>query len=730
MTGLKLLRITAGSALALALLAPTAALADRRSESEAAFQRGFDRLEKGDVRTARIEAMKALQANPSNPLARILNARVMLEIGNGVAAQTEIEKAVAAGFPRDKTRHLLAHALILQNQLPRALKEADPANIPDQFASYAARIRGRAQVAQQQPERARAEFELAARLAPNSADALIDLARFRMINQDSGGGVAEVDRALQIEPTNIKGLLLKGDMVRASQGLEKSLPLFNQALQVDPNNIEALLERAGTYGDLRREKEARADLQKVLGLIPDHPLALYLSAVLESRAGRYAQAQALMTRTKGVLNTYAPALMLQGMLAYQTGNMQQADEFLAKVVAQVPGSSLARKLYAAVQLRKGDAEGALATLKPVIDAGKPDARTLALVGSAHARLGNYADAQRFLEQASAGAPTETSLKTQLAMTRIAQGDDAGASAMLQQVLRSDKNSLQALMTLTLVNLRSSKFREALAASNQIVTAYPQLPIGFNMRGAAMLGLGDIKAAEANFRTAIAKKPDFAEARRNLAQLLAATNRVPAARKELLTILETNRNDVRAMAALAEISRQSGQTAERINWLRQAAAIDPKGVQPRIALAQAYVQSGQTEKALTEVSALERDFPQNAAVVELAGVTQLASRRTAQAESAFNRLVTLAPNQVGPRILLARTQALQNRPAEARATYQQALTLTGQNLVPVYVDMIALEARNNNMPGALALVQRLRTAYPKLNVADQVTGDIQLNAGNL
>lgn len=718
------------AAATLAVFASTPALADLRTQSGSIVDQGFQRFDKGDVRGARIEAMKALKTNPSNALARVLSARVALEVGNGVAAQTELEKAVAAGFPRDKTHHLMAHALLLQRQFQRSLNEADSAVVPEQFASYAARMRGRVQVALAQPDRAKAEFELANKIAPGDPETLIDLGRFNSMNGQSDAGERLVDQALQLDATNMKALLLKGDLVRARVGLEQSLPFFNRALQVDPNSIEALLERAGTLGDLRREDAARADLKKIQGLVPNHPLGLYLEAVLEARAGKYAVANALMTRTKGVLNSYPPALMLQGMLAYQLNNMQQAEDFLGKVVNQIPQSELARKLYAAVQLRKGDSGGALATLKPILDSGKADARVYALAGSAYARRGDYKTSQEYLEKAASGAPKEASLQTQLAMTRIAQGDDKGASAMLQNVLKTDGKSLQALMMVSLVNLRQAKYKDALATANQIIATYPTLPVGYNMRGAAMLGLGDTKGAEASFREALVKKPGFIEARRNLAQLLLTTGRAAEAKKQLLQVLTTNRNDTRTMATLAEIARAQGNTTERISWLKQASAGAPTNIAPRLSLTQAYIQQGDFPKALTEAAALERDFGDNPQVIELVGITQLTAKQPGKAESSFNRLVSMAPNLPGPRILLARTQAFQGRVEDARATYAQAMTLTGQNLVPVYVDAIALESRSNDLTAAQALIAKLRRAYPKMNIADQVLGDVYLNTGDL
>lgn len=712
------------------VLASAPASADRRTESTGAYERGFQRFERGDVRGARIELLKALQADPNNELARLLQARVMLETGNGIAAQTELEKAIQAGVPRDKTRHLMAHALLLQRQFDRALTEADPAAVPPQFASYAARMRGRAQLALEQPERARVELELATRLAPRSAEALADLARFNKMQGQAAAGEKLIDRALAFEPTNVPALLVKADLVRGRLGPARAMPYYNQALQIDANHIEALLERASTLADMKRTDEARADLAKVQGLAPDHPLALYVEALIEARAGRYAQANALMTRTKGILNRYPPALLLQGMLAYQLNNMQQADEYLGKVVAQVPDNLLARKIYAAVQLRKGDPEGAIEALRPVVSGDRVDARTLALMGSAHAQRGEFNVAQQYLERAARAAPEADSVRTQLAVTRLAQGNAAGASADIAAVLKEDPNSQQALMLSALLNLGQGKHRAALGLTNRLVKAYPNSPIGYNMRGTALLGLNDRKAAEANFRAAIAKKPDFVEARRNLAQLLIATGRVGAGQQELLRILEIDRNNTRAMIGLAQVAAVQGRGDEQLNWLRRAASAEPLALAPRVALMRAYGGLGQSSRALTEARAIERDFAANPRALEAVGQGYMALRRAPDAENAFSRLVSLQPEAAGARVQLARAQAARGRTEAARQTLNQALTFRNQNLLPAYVDLIALESRAKRTPQALALVERLRKAYPRSNVADQMLGDVRLSAGQV
>ncbi len=718
------------TAIALALVAPmaaTPAYADARAESSGAFQKAQALFNKGDFRSARIELLKAIKANPDNAIARLLQARTALELGNGIVAQTELEKAITAGIPREKTQHLMAHAFLLQRQYTRAFEMANEGDIPPQFGAYAARIRGRAMTGLKRPEAAREHFVKAEQLAPRDPETLVDLSRYYIFVAEMPKATELVDRAIDLHPTFAKALLVKGNIERQTKGLAAALPFFNRALESDPNNIEALLERAATLGDLNRDKEARADLKRVTGLVPDHALALYLDAVMETRAGRYEQAQALMTRTKGQLNDYPPALLLQGMIAFQVNNMAQANEYLAKVVAATPRSVIARKLYAAAQLRKGDAQGAIDTLKPLMNTNAMDARTLAMLGSAYARMNDFATSQKYFEQAVTAAPNEGGLRTQLAMSQLAQGDANSAGVELQKALAKDENSLQALMMLALLDLRGNRYDQALATSNKIIKQYPELPMGYNLRGAAALGLNNSKVAEANFRLALQKKPDFQEARRNLAQLMVSSGRNAEARQELLKSLEVNKNDTRAMFGLARLSAAEGKVKEQIAWLKRAAAVSPTLFGPRSELTQVYIQSGMRKEALDEASALIRDFPREPRALELAALINIANGRLDEAEKVYNQLVSLQPTAAGPRLLLARAQEANGKLEDARTTLTRALTMPQAATGPIYVDLISFEGRRGRWDAAQSYAARLR-ALTKTNVADLALGDAYMAAG--
>ena len=351
-----------------------------------------------------------------------------------------------------------------------------------------------------------------------------------------------------------------------------------------------------------------------------------------------------------------------------------------------------------------------------------------MAGQAYARKGDFKTAQGFLCARFEGTAG-------FSAAQDPAGDDPGRHRRqrrrhrqpVAQALKSGGDNGRALATLTLVNLRSNKFKEALDSSNKLIAANPALPIGYNMRGAAELGLQNMKAAEADFRTAAEKDPKFTEARRNLAQVYMAQNRLGDAKAELTKVVSVDAKDTRAMMLLAVIAQRGGNTAERIQWLTQATTVDPNAIGPRMALAQAYVQGGQVNRAVTAARALERDFPTNPAAVEMVGMTSLAARNANDAETSFTRLVSMVPKEAGPRILLARVQAEQKHAADARRTLADAIAnVPKDKLLPVYVDSVRLEQSLGQPADADRMLAKFRAAYPKSNIPDMLVGDYYMS----
>jgi tetratricopeptide (TPR) repeat protein len=360
-----------------------------------AYQRGATALAKGDARTARVELLNALKDNPNDRQARLLQARTYLELGDGVAAQAEAERARALGAPKGATAPLVAHALLLQGQPEAAL-----AAVGEQHGAYAERMRGRALAALGRTDEAGSAFDRAMAMAPKDDDLLTDVARFRRGNGELGGALAAADRAVAANPANGEALVLRGELTRGQYGLRAALPWFDRAIALDDDNVTARLERAATLGDLGAMHAMLAETRKVLARSADHPMAYYLQAMLAARARNFTLARSLYQRTQGRLDGQPAALLLTGAIEFAAGDVREAVDRLGQLVELQPDNIKARRMLAAAQWKSGDAAATVKTLRALADRDDADSYSLSLIGAALAKLGDREGASRYLSRAA------------------------------------------------------------------------------------------------------------------------------------------------------------------------------------------------------------------------------------------------------------------------------------------------------------------------------------------
>jgi Flp pilus assembly protein TadD len=98
-------------------------------------------------------------------------------------------------------------------------------------------------------------------------------------------------------------------------------------------------------------------------------------------------------------------------------------------------------------------------------------------------------------------------------------------------------------------------QEASDVFDRVVSANPKFETGLNNRGFMHLLIGDIPAAEADFRSALDLSPDLEQAQANLASILINTGRGDEARPIVERLIEKHPGNPEYRQALAFIDQQ-------------------------------------------------------------------------------------------------------------------------------------------------------------------------------
>jgi tetratricopeptide (TPR) repeat protein len=100
---------------------------------------------------------------------------------------------------------------------------------------------------------------------------LLRQARHLIQMQNTGEAFNCVEQALQIDPTNIAALILKGQLLGTASRYEEALYVIELVLQLDPNNALVWNTRAALLTNIGQYQTALQAIERSLELDPNNP---------------------------------------------------------------------------------------------------------------------------------------------------------------------------------------------------------------------------------------------------------------------------------------------------------------------------------------------------------------------------------------------------------------------------------------------------------------------------
>ncbi len=629
--------------------------------SRAAMSRGSDLISKGDFRAARVELMNAIKADPSNIAARLAQARVALELGDGATAAEQLARATELGAPPQETAYLLGHVRLTELNYAEALKLADPILAGERHGEYAARVRAAAYAGLGDSYAARAELEAALAHGWTTVEVWTDLARLHMATGNLSAAFSAAGEAVRLAPRNVKALVLAAELDRKRFGLAAAVPWYRKALDVDANSIEALLGLAATLGDAGANREMLDLTRRVLSLDQRNARAWYLQSVMAARAGRFDLARALLNRTSGSLDDEPGAMLLRATMELHDGAHEQAIDRLSDLIELQPANLTARRLLAAAYAKAKDHDNVIVTLRGLAARNDADAYTLTMIGRALEAKGDGAAAAQLLDRASS-----PQLRPSQALVTVPLAKAAADNA-------SNPLNARTAFPLIAAQIGAGQARAALGHAMEIERRNPGVPAAHILVGDVQGMLGDWQAAVLAYKTAA--NLDFSEATAlRFARALVNVGDVQGAAGVIGLYLSQNPQSIPMRLMLADIHMSSGRWQSAIAELeivrartgnRDAALLNN--------LAWASIKAGQSAQALRYARAAYGLMPNNAAV---AGTLGWARHRDGTdrvgAVAMLEKAARLAPLDPSLRFQLAQAYAAAGRKGNARKSASIAL----------------------------------------------------------
>jgi len=197
------------TALALALAASICACGGR--EDPAALMASAKQyMQRRDFSASMIQLKNLLQISPDDAAARYLLGVALLEQGDAVSAQIELDKAVKLGLWSDELQVALARAALARGQADRLLERfgSTPLSAPKANAELRALV-GMAYLERVRLREAARAFEQALELDASNVTAQIGAARVAAARANPAEALSRVERVLGAAPDSVPALLLK-----------------------------------------------------------------------------------------------------------------------------------------------------------------------------------------------------------------------------------------------------------------------------------------------------------------------------------------------------------------------------------------------------------------------------------------------------------------------------------------------------------------------------------------
>ena len=246
--------------------------------------------------------------------------------------------------------------------------------------------------------------------------------------QSSGNTSAVLDR--------LRGLALynTGQMSAAEHA-------FAAAIAADPNDMEAKELRGLALVRLGRSADAIPLLEAAAShsgpafkhkADPNYALAL---CYMDTR--RFDDARHAFAAQFGVPQDSAAAYLVTARMLLRREVLPAARQFVLKALELDPNLPMGHELAGEIALAQGQLQEAIAQFETERKANPLDAASYDRLGDAYAREGDYAEAQRVLQQAVLLEPYSTGPFILLGKTLLKMGDTPGAAMYLQHAAQMD-----------------------------------------------------------------------------------------------------------------------------------------------------------------------------------------------------------------------------------------------------------------------------------------------------
>lgn len=702
------------------------AACDAWVSAQTRVERAQKQLDKANYRAAMTDLKTALEAEPDNVAARILLARLSLQLGDIQSAEKEIQRATVSGATAEQVSELQYETLLAQQRFDDLAQLLEKRTAPpNRRALYQSRL----QSAQGKAAEAEQTLKIALEAAPDDADLLVDSAGLAAARGDLQPAMDLPERIAKSPGPYVRALMLRGSIRLARGQYREALAELLKAQESGRTvlSIPEKLTLATYITEAHLALEDADGANRSLAMLDQWAPEVATTHYLHARIAMLKRDPAtVVTECQKALRADPQHLQAQLLLAAAhvgQGSLEQAEETLDRLLA-TQDNLAARKLLAQVHLARGQPQRAQAVLGTVMGNADRDPQLDWLMGSALLQSGSSASALQHMERGIAAMPGSVDRRIELATAYLAARQPAKAIEILSAIPNDSPSSGRAKRLLVLATAAGKSPAEARREIDNLLAKSQDDPALLAAAGTYLAAGSNLGKARALLERAIQLDPKATGARMALARLLIRLRDLGGAQTQLQEVVRNDTRNQPARLGLSELAWAQGDKDASRKWLEEAISVDPSAVEARLRLAQLAFISGDANRGRDLLNQAVDVAEDSKTALNGAGKVLARAGLSDEALAKF-RAAAAAGLREGD-LNAARLQLDLNRPDQARKLLESGLARTPDWREASQL-LIQVDARTGQVDRALARARAL-AADASPEALSEVDGDVYALAG--
>jgi tetratricopeptide (TPR) repeat protein len=385
--------------------------------------------------------MRALvQLHPGKPFAHYGLAHLAVRVGDLDVAMTAVDQALALSPGWEDAALFKARVLVSRKDNARLLRFHE-----DFLAAYprAGSMRlsyARLLVDLKQWDKARVQFKRVVADSPREADAVFTVALLALQTNDLDEAERFLKRTLNLQPENDQVRLYLGQVAEQRKNYDEAIQWYS-AVESAEQHFEAQTRLAVALARQGKVEQARTHLHVLAPRTEAQKVQLALAEEQILRdAKRFDEAFDVLSRALVDLPHNADLLYARALVAEKLNRIDTAEQDLRRVLAKDPKNANAlNALGYTLADRTTRYQEALGFVEQALALKTDDPFILDSMGWVHYRLGNHAEAVKYLRSAL-GKRADAEIAAHLGEVLWVMGDRAGAESVWSGALKHSPDS--------------------------------------------------------------------------------------------------------------------------------------------------------------------------------------------------------------------------------------------------------------------------------------------------